>query len=53
MNKYEVYVQENLIGIFEGKNTGEIINNISAKIQDGSIVIDNTKAHSIKIVPVN
>jgi hypothetical protein len=51
--KYEVYVQDKLVKTFEDKSTGKILSIISKEIQDGSISIDETQPHNIKIISVN
>jgi len=52
MIDYEVYVQENYIGIFQAKNTGYLLSIISKQIKNGEITVNPNIPHNIKAIKV-
>lgn len=51
--KYDVYAQGNFIKTVEADSTGQVLSIIGTEIQQGLIVLDNTKPHNIRIEPRN
>lgn len=51
--KYDVYIQDNLVGNVDADNTGNALAVIAKKIDNGEFVVDKSKPANIKVVPSN
>lgn len=52
--RYDVYLQENLVGTVEADNTGHALSVVAKKIQNKEFVIPNPNEQpNIKVIPSN
>lgn len=51
--KYDVYIQDNLVGNVDADNTGSALAIIAKKMDSGEFTIDKSKPSNIKVVPSN
>lgn len=53
MIKYKVFIQDVYLKTIEAPNTGVALSRVTKEIENGTIVFDETKPHSIKLEPDN
>jgi hypothetical protein len=52
--KYQVYIQNNLVGTIDADNTGVALSVVSQKIENKEFILPDTRNQpQIKVVPLN